>query len=42
MKRHKWTDIKARTKAETRRRIESEAQHLWKIYTSLSFGRLAA
>ena len=28
MKRHKWTDIKARTKAETRRRIESEAQHL--------------
>ena len=28
MKRHKWTDIKARTKAETRRRIEYEAQHL--------------
>jgi DNA-binding transcriptional regulator YiaG len=28
MKRHKWTDIKARTKAETRRRIECEAQHL--------------
>ena len=28
MKRHKWTDIKARTKAETRRRIEAEAQRL--------------
>jgi len=26
MKRHKWTDIKARTKPETRRRIEAEAQ----------------
>lgn len=28
MKRHKWTDIKARTKPETRRRIEAEAQRL--------------
>jgi len=28
MKRHKWTDIKARTKPETRRRIETEAQRL--------------
>jgi len=28
MKRHKWTDIKARTKLETRRRIEAEAQTL--------------
>lgn len=28
MKRHKWTDIKARTKPETRRRIEGEAQRL--------------
>jgi DNA-binding transcriptional regulator YiaG len=28
MKRHKWTDIKARTKLETRRRIEAEAQRL--------------
>ena len=28
MKRHKWTDIKARTKPETRRRIEMEAQRL--------------
>ena len=28
MKRHKWTDIKARTKPETRRRIEEEAQRL--------------
>jgi DNA-binding transcriptional regulator YiaG len=28
MKRHKWTDIKARTKLDTRRRMESEAQHL--------------
>ena len=28
MKRHKWTDIKARTKPETRRRIEAEVQRL--------------
>ena len=28
MKRHKWTDIKARTKPETRRQIEAEAQRL--------------
>jgi DNA-binding transcriptional regulator YiaG len=28
MKRHKWTDIKARTKPETRRRIEEEARRL--------------
>ena len=28
MKRHKWTDIKARTKPETRRRIGAEAQRL--------------
>jgi DNA-binding transcriptional regulator YiaG len=28
MKRHKWSDIKARTKAETRTRIEAEAQRL--------------
>lgn len=28
MKRHKWTDIKACTKSETRRRMEAEAQHL--------------
>jgi DNA-binding transcriptional regulator YiaG len=28
MKRHKWADIKARTKPETRRRIEAEAQRL--------------
>ena len=28
MKRHKWTDIKGRTKPETRRRIEAEAQRL--------------
>ena len=28
MKRHTWTDIKARTKPETRRRIEAEAQRL--------------
>ena len=28
MKRHKWSDIKARTKPETRRRIDSEAQRL--------------
>jgi DNA-binding transcriptional regulator YiaG len=28
MKRHKWTDIKARTRPETRRRIEAEAQRL--------------
>jgi len=28
MKRHKWTDIKARTKPKTRRRIEAEAQSL--------------
>jgi DNA-binding transcriptional regulator YiaG len=28
MKRHKWTDIKARTKPETRRRIKAEAQRL--------------
>ena len=28
MKRHKWTDIKARTKPETRRRIEAQAQRL--------------
>lgn len=28
MKRQKWSDIKARTKTETRRRIESEAQRL--------------
>ena len=28
MKRHKWSDIKARTKPGTRRRIETEAQRL--------------
>lgn len=28
MKRHNWTDIKARTKSETRRRIEDEARRL--------------
>src|SRR5262245_51755226 len=28
MKRHKWTDIKARTKPETRRRLEADAQRL--------------
>lgn len=28
MKRHKWTDIKARTKPATRRQIETEAQRL--------------
>jgi len=28
MKRHKWTDIKARTKPETRRRMETEAHRL--------------
>ena len=28
MKRHKWSDIKARTKRETRTRIEVEAQRL--------------
>lgn len=28
MKRHKWSDIKARTKLQTRRRIEAEAQRL--------------
>jgi DNA-binding transcriptional regulator YiaG len=28
MKRHKWTDIKARTKSDTRGRIEAEAQRL--------------
>jgi len=28
MKRHKWTDIKARTKPETRRRIEAASQRL--------------
>ena len=28
MKRHKWSDIKARAKAETRARIEAEAQRL--------------
>jgi DNA-binding XRE family transcriptional regulator len=28
MKRHKWTEIKGRTKPETRRRIEAEAQGL--------------
>jgi DNA-binding XRE family transcriptional regulator len=28
MKRHKWTDIKARAKPEIRRRIETEAQRL--------------
>ena len=28
MKRHKWADIKARTKPETRARIEAEARRL--------------
>jgi DNA-binding transcriptional regulator YiaG len=28
MKRHKWSDIKARTKPETRTRIEAEARRL--------------
>jgi len=28
MKRHKWSDIKARTKLGTRRRIETEARRL--------------
>jgi predicted XRE-type DNA-binding protein len=28
MKRHKWSDIKARTKPETRTRMEAEAQRL--------------
>jgi DNA-binding transcriptional regulator YiaG len=28
MKRHKWSDIKARTKPETRDRMEAEAQRL--------------
>ena len=28
MKRHKWADIKARAKPETRRRIEAEARRL--------------
>ena len=28
MKRHKWSDIKARTKPETRARMEAEAQRL--------------
>src|SRR5579863_7898527 len=28
MKRHKWSDIKARTKPETRTRIEAEAKRL--------------
>jgi DNA-binding transcriptional regulator YiaG len=28
MKRHKWSDIKARTKADTRTRIEAEARRL--------------
>ena len=28
MKRHKWSDIKARAKPETRARIEAEAQRL--------------
>ena len=28
MKRHKWSDIKARTKPETRARIAMEAQRL--------------
>jgi hypothetical protein len=28
MKRHKWSDIKARSKPETRARIEAEAQRL--------------
>lgn len=28
MKRHKWVDIKARTKPETRARIEAEARRL--------------
>ena len=28
MKRHKWSDIKARAKPETRARIETEAQRL--------------
>jgi hypothetical protein len=28
MKRHKWSDIKARTKPETRARIEAEGRRL--------------
>jgi DNA-binding transcriptional regulator YiaG len=28
MKRHKWTEIKARTKPSTRARIEAEGRHL--------------